>query len=137
MSAPWPPHLDVVLGVAPVALRVEVAQLDDVLLPERDLRDGARDFACHERLTCKTTNCNVNVVCKNQIAVLFDDIQQESAQRAEALKRGRCSCDWSETLRVDGLILFLAMNYLFAVNVITIKFGTEMAVSSWSRVTTL
>lgn len=44
-----PPHaLDVVLGVAPVSLRVQVAQEQTGLLAQVDLRHGPADLAGHE-----------------------------------------------------------------------------------------
>jgi len=43
-----PHHLDVFLGVAPVALRVEIAEVDVVLDAGLDATDGAGDLASHE-----------------------------------------------------------------------------------------
>jgi hypothetical protein len=43
-------HLDVVLGVAPVALGVEVAEVEGVLQAEFDAREGAGDLASDEGL---------------------------------------------------------------------------------------
>src|SRR5258706_134377 len=45
-----PLHLDVILGVAPVALRIEVAQEERVLQPQLDARERARDLARDEGL---------------------------------------------------------------------------------------
>ena len=44
-----PPHaLDVVLGVAPISLRVQVAQEQAGLLAQVDLRHGPTDLAGHK-----------------------------------------------------------------------------------------
>ena len=46
-----PHHLDIVAGVAPVALRVQVAQHNVLLQAQADLGHGARDLASDKRLT--------------------------------------------------------------------------------------
>ena len=48
-----PLHLDVVARMAPVAQRVEVAEVQAVLQPERDARERARDLARDEGLAAQ------------------------------------------------------------------------------------
>lgn len=49
-SAPTAPHLDVVLGVTPVPLGIDVSEFEDFLLTQEDLCHCSGDFSSHERL---------------------------------------------------------------------------------------
>ena len=89
------PHaFDVVLGVAPVALRVEVAEVQGVLQAEVDAGHAAGDLAGHERLAAKRAfvveQDAVGGVHAVALAVVFDNpetVEFRNAIRAAWVER--------------------------------------------------
>lgn len=57
-------YLNIVFGVSPVPLGVQVAEFHELLVAERYPRHGLSDLSRHKRLTCQQTSVGIKLMSR-------------------------------------------------------------------------